>query len=444
MRKVAIVVLVFFGLLLICSSCRKPNGPGTEEPKGEYDNSKLYSMYPLYVSQDQYGSKFEINHTFKTGIFSTVEDLEDIECESLSSLFDCNFTDEYLKENFVALYFTREESIWNESLCNVKYYDLFIENGQIYVTKSFDDYENMGDDVIAYFSELILIPKEWQQKLSLTSYFEINYNIEYNNVDIPNKYIMRYSKMQEFKTAYRKQILDQKYDDQQYREVYMLDVYGEYNDCLVSTVTYDGYVHTDEEWMITESYGGINVTYSGYYPIYVCYQSQLYTLKEAFDNGYLSLSDIRKISNKINHGTDYYNIVKLNTEVIYGPYYSMGQEFETFLTEFNLFNTRYLIIDNPEDFINLYTNIPFRDVEINSTESLNNYFKNNVILVNLRYISGTEALVPVEYYYYLDKPSIKISFVNDIYGVLPDVFLGYCIDIIEIPKVFYDTLTANN
>ena len=121
----------------------------------------------------------------------------------------------------------------------------------------------------------------------------------------------------------------------------------------------------------------------------------------------------------------------------------MGQEFEAFLTEFNLFNTRYLIIDNPEEFINLYTNIPFRDVEINSTESLNNYFKNNVIVVNLRYISGTEALVPVEYYY-LDKPSIKISFVNDIDGDLPDVFLGYCIDIIEIPKVFYDTLTANN
>lgn len=444
MRKVAIVVLAFFGLLLMCSSCDKPKGPGTAEPKGEYDNSKLYSMYPLYVSQDKYGSKFEINHTFEDGIFSTVEDLEDIECESLSSLFDCNFTDEYLKENFVALYFTREESIWNESLCNVMYYDLFIENGQIYVTKSFDNYENMGDDVIAYFSELILIPKEWQQKLTLTSNFEINYNIEFNNVDIPNKYIMRYSKMQEFKTAYRKQILDQKYDDQQYREVYMLDVYGEYNDCLVSTVTYDGYVHTDEDWLITGSYGGINVTYSGYYPIYVYYQSKLYTLKEAFDNGYLSLSDIRKISNKINYGTDYYNIVKLNTEVIYGPYYSMRQEFEAFLTEFDLFNTRYLIIDNPEDFINLYTNIPLRDVEINSTESLNNYFKNYVIVVNLRYISGTEALVPVEYYYYLDKPTIKISFVNDIYGDLPDVFLGYCIDIIEIPKVFYDALLANN
>ena len=298
MRKVAIVVLVFFGLLLMCSSCRKPNGPGTEEPKGEYDNSKLYSMYPLYVSQDQYGSKFEINHTFKTGIFSTVEDLEDIECESLSSLFDCNFTDEYLKENFVALYFTREESIWNESLCNVKYYDLFIENGQIYVTKSFDDYENMGDAVITHFSELILIPKEWQQKLSKTSNFAINYNVEFNNSNIKNKYIMRYSKMNEFKGAFKNQILNIKYDDQMYREVYMFDVYGEYGDCLVATVTWDGYVHTDEALTVTDNFEDVSITYDLHYPIYVCYNARIYSLAEAYNNGYLAIDDIRNIAEK--------------------------------------------------------------------------------------------------------------------------------------------------
>lgn len=443
MRKASILILVFFGLLLFCSSCDKPNGPGTEEPKGEYDNNKLYSMYPLYVSQDQYGSKFNINHTFEDGIFSTVEDLEDIECESLSSLFDSNYSDEYLKENFVALYFTREEIMWNESLCNVSYYDLFLEKGQIYVTKSFDDYEDIGDDVIAYFSELILIPKEWQEKLSKTSNFEINYNVEYNNSSIKNQYIMRYSKMKEFKDAYRKQILNNKYDDKRYREVYMLDVYGEYNDCLVSTVTYDGYVHTDEDWTITEIYGGIEVTYSGYYPIYVCKDSKLYTLKEAYDNGYLSLGDIRKIANKFSFGTDYSNWVKLNTEIIFGSYASMGKEFESFLTEFNLFNARYLIIDSAEEFINFYTNLPLTDVEINSTESLNNYFKNYVIVVNLRYISGTEALVPVEYYYNFDEPEIKRMFINDIYGGQYEVFLGYCIDIIEIPKEFYETLTTN-
>ena len=299
MRKVAIVVLAFFGLLLMCSSCSKPKGPGTAEPKGEYDNSKLYSMYPLYVSQDKYGSKFEINHTFEDGIFSTVEDLEDIECESLSSLFDCNFTDEYLKENFVALYFTREESIWNESLCNVMYYDLFIENGQIYVTKSFDNYENMGDDVIAYFSELILIPKEWQQKLSKTSNFAINYNVEFNNSNIKNKYIMRYSKMSEFKGAFRNQILNIKYDDQMYREIYMFDVYGEYGDCLVATVTWDGYEHTDEALTVTDNFEDVSITYDLHYPIYVCYNAKIYSLAESYNNGYLTIDDIRNLAGKL-------------------------------------------------------------------------------------------------------------------------------------------------
>jgi hypothetical protein len=298
MKKILVsMFLLVFGLCLV-GCVDTPNGPGSAQPVGEYDNYKLYSMYPLFVSQDQYSSKFEINHTFEDGIFSTVEDLEDIECESLSSLFDCNYSDEYLKENFVALYFERVEGMWNESLCNVSYYDLFIEKGRIYVTISYDDYENMGDAVIAHFSELILIPKEWQQKLSKTSNFAINYNVEFNNSNIKNKYIMRYSKMSEFKGAFRNQILNIKYDDQMYREIYMFDVYGEYGDCLVATVTWDGYVHTDEALTVTDNFEDVSITYDLHYPIYVCYNARIYSLAEAYNNGYLTIDDIRNIAEK--------------------------------------------------------------------------------------------------------------------------------------------------
>ena len=198
----------------------------------------------------------------------------------------------------MALYFERVEGMWNESLCNVSYYDLFIENGQIYVTISYDDYENMGDDVIAHFSELILIPKEWQQKLSKTSNFAINYNVEFNNSNIKNKYIMRYSKMSEFKDAFRNQILNTKYDDQMYREIYMFDVYGEYGDCLVATVTYDGYVHTDVFMPMVETFGDITITYDACYPIYACYNSTLYSLTDAYNIGYLTIDDIKDIAEK--------------------------------------------------------------------------------------------------------------------------------------------------
>ena len=298
MKKILVSLFLLIFSLCLVGCVDTPNGPGSEQPVGEYDNNKLYSMYPLFVSQDQYSSKFEINHTIEYEIFSTVEDLEDIKCESLSSLFDCNYNDEYLKENFVALYFERVEGMWNESLCNVSYYDLFIENGQIYVTISYDDYENMGDDVIAHFSELILIPKEWQQKLSKTSNFAINYNVEFNNSNIKNKYIMRYSKMSEFKDAFRNQILNTKYDDQMYREIYMFDVYGEYGDCLVATVTYDGYVHTDVFMPMVETFGDITITYDACYPIYACYNSTLYSLTDAYNIGYLTIDDIKDIAEK--------------------------------------------------------------------------------------------------------------------------------------------------
>ena len=298
MKKILVSLFLLIFSLCLVGCVDTPNGPGSEQPVGEYDNNKLYSMYPLFVSKDQYSSKFEINHTFEDGIFSTVEDLEDIECESLSSLFDCNYSDEYLKENFVALYFKRVQGMWNESLCNVSYYDLFIENGEIYVTKSYDDYQEEGDSVISYFHELILIPKEWQQKLSKISNFEVNYNVEFNNSNKKNKYIMRYSKMQEFKDAFRNQILNTKYDDQMYREIYMFDVYGEYGDCLVATVTWDGYVHTDVYNPLTETFGDISITYDAHYPIYVYYNAKIYFLTGAYNNGYLTIDDIRDIAEK--------------------------------------------------------------------------------------------------------------------------------------------------
>ena len=298
MKKILVsMFLLVFGLCLV-GCVDTPNGPGSEQPLGDYDNNRLYSMYPFFVSQDQHGSKFKINHTFECGLFSTIEDLEDIKCESLSNLFNCDLSDEYLKENFVALYFKRVEKMWNQSLCDVSYYDLFIESGQIYVTVSYEDYQETGDSVVSEFHELILIPKEWQQKLSIVSNYEIKYNVEFNTKSIENKYIMRYFRMNDFKDAFRKQFLDKIYDDQKDREIYMLNVYGEYNDCLVATVTFDGYVHTDEYIPMVENFGDVVITYDARYPIYVCYNSELYSLTLAYNNGYLTIEDLRDIASK--------------------------------------------------------------------------------------------------------------------------------------------------
>ena len=301
MKKALIsLFLVLFTLCL--SGCDiTPKGPGSEQPYGDYDNEKLYSMYPLYALQGEDGPKFGINHTFKDGVFSSIEDLEYIKCESLASLFNCHFTDEYLKENFKALFFTREEAFGNKSLSNVSYYDLFIENGQIYVTLSYNDYQEVEEETTKCFSELILIPKEWESKITKTSNYEINYNVVYNNLSIKNKYIMSYARKQEFKDAYRKQVLYKIFNDCKYREIYILDAYGEYNSCLVATVTYEGYVHTDVEISVTETFNDISISYDEHYPIYVYYNGKLYSLTEAYNNGYLKIDDIRDIAKKANN-----------------------------------------------------------------------------------------------------------------------------------------------
>ena len=99
MKKIILsIFLSIFCLYLV--GCSTPKQPTHEQKRGEYSTNELDSMYPLYASQSKWNSKFSFNHTFNDGIFSTIESLEDIVCESLSSLFDCDFSDEYLKDNF--------------------------------------------------------------------------------------------------------------------------------------------------------------------------------------------------------------------------------------------------------------------------------------------------------------------------------------------------------
>ena len=154
--------------------------------------------------------------------------------------------------------------------------------------------KGVGGEAFSYYEDLILIPNEWEKEIYT---LEIKFNLE-NHFYLGRKMIMSYDKMQEFKNAYREQILDNLFDDQMYREIYILDVYGEFNDCLVATVTYDGYVHTDVCMPMVVTFGDVTITYDARYPIYVCYNSTLYSLTDAFNNGYLTLDDIAAIARK--------------------------------------------------------------------------------------------------------------------------------------------------
>lgn len=261
-----------------------------------YDIKNLYAKSPMFATQSSYGNKkFDviIKEDIEPGKIPFIIDIENINCESLQTLFNTNLSNQYLKDNYKALWFIREEPIYCDALEDITYSELFIERHIVYASIHYNS-NAVGGEAFSYYEDLILIPNEWVDEIASS---KIRFNLE-NHFYLGRNMIMSYAKMQEFKAAYRKQILDKLFDDCMYREIYMLDVYGEYNDCLVSTVTYDGYAHFDVDWTLTETFGDVTITYSGYYPIWVCYNSKLYTLTEAYNNGYLTIDDIRVIAEK--------------------------------------------------------------------------------------------------------------------------------------------------
>ena len=180
MKKVLVsMFLLVFGLCL-AGCVDTPNGPGTQDPYGEYDSTRLYSNYPMYATQEVIEDKlkFTFTYAFKDGVNSCVVGLEDIVCDStLQELFRAPVDDGVLKEEYVALFFVRYEGIWDERLRDVDYSALEIINGEINVSITYKEYITEGDSAIMSIEELILIPKDWTSSLKQTSNFKVNYNV---------------------------------------------------------------------------------------------------------------------------------------------------------------------------------------------------------------------------------------------------------------------------
>lgn len=427
MKKSLVLIILFLMSILIVGCVNTPNGPGTSQPYGDYNNETMYSMYPYYVSSRFSDSKFEFNHTFEDGVHSTVESLEDIKCESLSKLFNANCSDEYLKENFCALYFIREEPFYNDSLNDIFYYDLFIEKGKIYVTLSYNDYQDCGDAVMSYFKELILIPKEWEKKIYKKYNFEVNYNYEYNRLDIENKYILNYNKMKEFKETYKKQ---NGYSMQ------IKESYGEYNNCLIAAIDY-GNVLLDIQ-TITILIEDVIISYNKYYPILVFYEKNIYTLEEAYEYGYLKLEDIKEFK------SNYYGKFikkdlsgKLNSETFIVD----ENTYIEIQSEYNIKSWSYYVINNYGDYINFYTKVTKKEIEPLDKESGEKMFEDKVILCYLRIESGSEDFLMVDYYYDEYLLDLYAYYSNIEYDTnYPDVEVGHCIDMVEVPLEIYNKL----
>ena len=184
MKKVLVsMFLLVFGLCL-AGCVDTPNGPGTQDPYGEYDSTSLYSKYPMYATQEVIEDKlkFTFTYAFKVGVNSCIVGLEDIVCDStLQELFNAPVDDAVLKEEYVALFFVRYEGILDERLRDVTYSDLEIINGEINVSITYNEYITEGDDAVMIIEELILVPKGWTTSLNQISNFKVNYNVTNEN-----------------------------------------------------------------------------------------------------------------------------------------------------------------------------------------------------------------------------------------------------------------------
>ena len=116
-----------------------------------------------------------------------------------------------------------------------------------------------------------------------------------------------------------------------------------------------------------------------------------------------------------------------------------------FSDEFGLTNTKYLIIDNSKLYFQVFSKLPnasslSQETELFSQEMADAFFEHNVIVLHLRFISGTMAFVPVNYYYNVNEKTIAMEYINDVPEVVLEVFLGNTIDIITIPKEYYNKI----
>ena len=233
------------------------------------------------------GRYFELNTTIKDGINSVVLSIDDIISDSYQELFNTNLSNEYLIENYAVLYFIREEGMTSSLLDNVTYSKLFIENGKVYVTRTYDiDGPFVGDAAFSYYTDMILIPKEWTKYLNSPSNFDICVNINDLNGTVFN--ILSFEKLNDLKKHLRANGSDK------YKELVLEKALGEYNDVLV-IYPFNGISMIDI--VSKETVAGFVFEYPVYTSIIVYKENKIYTLTEAYNEQLLTIDDIRIIHN---------------------------------------------------------------------------------------------------------------------------------------------------
>ena len=128
---------------------------------------------------------------------------------------------------------------------NVSYSDLFIENGDIYITRHYNVERGGFLTAVSYYPELILIPKDWCNVIKNKVNYSINISMTYT--DDYRFTALDYEKIDMIKLAYIKSNYSS--DAMPLIEnVHIEKVYGEYNGASVIMISDDFINYTDDYW----------------------------------------------------------------------------------------------------------------------------------------------------------------------------------------------------
>ncbi len=186
----------------------------------------------------------------------------------------------------------------------------------------------------------------------------------------------------------------------------------------------------------------------GHYKLYTCgckNDEKIISHSDSDKDGYCDICKYNFESNLTESG--------LNTTSIYYPSYNTGPEIFDLFRDEDQNISRYLIIDNSEQYFELLSKLPNSGIiekssnyELFTETKAKLFFTSNVIIIKLRFISGTLDFVPVNYFYEHQSHEMNIEYPKIPKGMIAvdDVFLGYAIDIIECPKEYFKTLTIEN
>lgn len=143
----------------------------------------------------------------------------------------------------------------------------------------------------------------------------------------------------------------------------------------------------------------------------------------------------------------------LNTTSMFYPNHNTGPEILDFFRGEDQTVKKYLIIDDSKQYFEIFSKLPSGGIiEKSSTYKLFTetkatlFFTNNVIIIKLRFISGSIDFVPVNYFYEHQSHNINMEYRKLSKGtiVVKDVFLGCALDIIECPKEYFKLLTQES